>query len=438
MYEKLIGDWKAQMPEFPEEADLELGLAIKQIRLRMGLTQEELANDAKIKPAALKTFENGYARSTTLNNLQAIARVLRIPIEEILHEAKEWFSGNFFVQKLDRSTAPGRRKKRREDIWYKIKNNSYAGFRFEILSPPVTSGSHFCFALIEIDPGKQIQGLQLAHPNQIAGFVARGSLKIHYDSKTEFDIFGNQGFILRGDKLHNFSNSDSQNSLLLYVAFTLFPSKKLARFSGKEKSTTTGISIGKAIAAIREIFSDAATRPLTFAEFSYRTGLDEKSLQYLENTTDSDQVIYWDKIEKICHSFHIPLSKFIELAQGKDEGYFHLSTAHDRAFIDYRHYLGVRIKSTLFPSSLNEFHIAEMYIEPKSGIRRVNWKRNDNAMICVYVEDGELRIEVGKNRKATLSKGESVYFDGSLGYIFTNPGLNPAKLLVATHPPIIF
>jgi len=59
-------------------------------------------------------------------------------------------------------------------------------------------------------------------------------------------------------------------------------------------------------------------------------------------------------------------------------------------------------------------------------------------IIALYVEDGDLRVEMGKNRKVRLETGESVYFDGSLGYIFTNPGTKPAKLLVATYPAIIF
>lgn len=432
MYEQFITHFKEKLPDFPESPDLELGLAVKQIRLRMGLTQDELAKDTRIKPAALKTFENGYARYTSLDNLESISRVLRVPLKEILLEGREWFPGNFFIQKLGESTAEGKRKrKRRDEVWYKLRTIPYQGFKVDIFSPPVSSPSHFCLMLLEIDPGQKIQNLRLPCPNQIAGFVARGTLRVSYES-AERDVFGNQGFIFRGDKPHEFINLDTDNSLRLWLAFSLSPSRTL------KKQTESSISVGKAIGAIREIYSDSRNRTMTYAELSYVTGLDEKSLQYLENTDQKDQVIYWDKIEKICQALRMPFDRFIDLAEGKNPGYFYLATAHDRALIDYRHYLGVRIKSTLFPSSLNEFHLSEMYIEPKAGIRRVNWKRTDNAMICVYVEDGELRIEVGKNRKATLRKGESAYFDGSLGYIFANPGLNPTKLLVATQPPIIF
>lgn len=438
MYDQFVSDFKALLPEFPAEPDLDLGFAIKHIRLRMGLTQEELARDARMNLSALKTLENGYAKFTTISNLEVLSHVLRVPLREILLEAREWFPGNFFVLKLgEPSTAGTRKRKRREEIWFKRKNLTYNGFRIDLSSPPLRAPAHFCLAILEIAPGKEIPRLKLRYPNQVVGFVERGTLKIVYGSNQEMNLFGNQGFALRGDKTHRFINLDMDNTLRLVLAFHLAPSKTLAADSGSRKDQA-GVSAGKAIHRIRELYSDSKERLLTFAELSYLTGLEEKSLQYLENTTQADQVVYWDKVEKITQALKMPFTRFLDLAEGKDEGSFSLATAHDRALIDYRHYLGVRIKSTVFPSTGNIFHMSEMYIEPRGGIRRVTWKRTDNARIAVYIEDGELRVEVGKNRKVNLQQGESVYFDGSLGYIFTNPGSRPCKLFIATHPPIIF
>ena len=100
MYEQLAAKFRSAIPEFPSEPNLDLGLGIKQIRLRMGMTQSELAKDAGMKPAALKTLENGYAKFTTTKNLEALAQALRTPLRDILLEAREWFPGNFFVTKL--------------------------------------------------------------------------------------------------------------------------------------------------------------------------------------------------------------------------------------------------------------------------------------------------------------------------------------------------
>jgi mannose-6-phosphate isomerase-like protein (cupin superfamily) len=329
-----------------------------------------------------------------------------------------------------------RRRKHREDIWFKQKPLTLSGSQITSITPPFAAPSHFSFWLISIDAGKELRDLILPYPNQITGFVERGSLRIIYDSSQELSLFGNQGFSFRGDKTHHFINQDKDNPLQLCLAFSLTPEECIR--SAEPPKSQPSFSVGRAIKQIRNLYSRSEKQPLQFSELSRLTGLDEKALKYLENTTQKEQVIYWDKIEKISLSLGIPFSRFLELAEGKDAGYFYHATAHDRALIDYRHFLGVRIKSALFPGPQNRFQIAEMYIDPKGGIRRASWRRKDDAKICAYVEDGELLVEVGKNRKTSLRTGESVYFDGSLGYIFTNTGNKPAKLLFASCPPIIF
>lgn len=437
MYERFLKDWKSLFPKFPTEPSIDLGLGIKQIRLRMGLTQGELARKAEIKPSALITLENGYAKFTKASNIEAIARVLGTSLREIVLEAREWFPANFFVLKLSGPEPVIKRKRKyREEIWFKRRPLFYEGFQLDFLSPPVITGAHFSSILMEIGAGKKIEGLKLRCPSEVSGFIQRGALKIIYDSK-EVDLSGNQGFSLRGDKIHHLLNMDKDNPARLFLVFRNGPGRNL-KDEPKSKSSARGFSIGRAIRKIRSIYSDSKSRPLTFAELSYLTGLDETNLRYLESTTRVNQVVYWDKIEKITQALNMPLSKFIDLAQGKNEGYFYVATAHDRALIDYRHYLGVRLKSAVFPRAGGAFHVSEIYIEPKGGIRRATWKRTDEAMISVYLEDGELLVEVGKNRKAQLTQGDSIYFDGRLGYIFTNQGTKPSKLTVATYPAIVF
>ncbi len=438
MYEQIAGKFRSAMPEFPEDSNLDLGLGIKQIRLRMGMTQSELAKDAGMKPAALKTLENGYAKFTTTKNLEALAQALKMPLREILLESREWFPGNFFVTKLSEVPRENRKRrpKYREDIWFKQKPLAISGSQIALITPPLKAPSHYSFLIINIDAGKELRDLRLPYPNQVTGFVQRGSLKILYNGSRELNLFGNQGFSLQGDKTHHFINQDKDNPLQFCLAFSL-TAEDCIRSADIPKNTAS-ISVGRAIKQIRHLYSHSAKHPLQFSELSRLTGLDEKALNYLENTTQKDQVVYWDKIEKITQSLKMPFAKFLELAEGKDEGYLHHATAHDRALIDYRHFLGVQIKSSLFPSPLNRHQIAEMYIDPKGGIRRASWRRKDDSKISAYVEDGELLVEVGKNRKTSLREGESIYFDGSLGYIFTNTGTKPAKLLFASYPPIIF
>ncbi len=161
MYEQIAGKFRSAMQEFPAESHLDLGLGIKQIRLRMGMTQSELAKDARMKPAALKTLENGYAKFTTTQNLEALAQALKMPLREILLESREWFPGNFFVTKL--SEVPRehrkRRSKYREDIWFKQKPLTFGVSQIALITPPFTAHSHFSFLLINIDAGKELQHL---------------------------------------------------------------------------------------------------------------------------------------------------------------------------------------------------------------------------------------------------------------------------------------
>jgi len=438
MYELLISKFRNIIPEFPGEPNLDLGLAIKQIRLRMGMTQSELAQKAGIKPAALKTLENGYARFTTTQNLEALSRALATPLQDIILESREWFPGNFFVTKLSESPQRSgkRRRKYREDVWYKQRALRIDGAHITIITPPLPAPSHFVFLLIRIEAGKSLKNWKLAPPNQVAGFVQRGSLRIVYGKTGKYDLLGNQGFSFQGDRPHDFINQDTDNPLQFCLAFSLMPEECIR---GIEPSKTrTPFSIGRAVRQIRRLYSKSDKHPMPFSDLARLTGLDEKALKYLENTTRKDQVIYWDKIEKIALSLKIPFRRLLNLAEEKEEGYFYHATAHDRALIDYRHFLGVRIKSSLFPGPHNRLQIAEMYIDPRDRMRLTRWQRQDDSKISAYVEDGDLLVEVGKNRKAGLREGESVYFDGSLGYIFTNTGTKPAKVLFASYPPIVF
>ena len=438
MYEQITAKFRGSIPGFPHEPNLDLGLGIKQIRLRMGMTQSELAKEAGMKPAALKTLENGYAKFTTIKNLEALALALKTPLGDMLLEAREWFPGNFFVTKLAETPQEHRkrRRKHREDIWFKQKPLTFGDSQITLITPPFTAPSHFYFLLISISAGKALRDLKLPHPNQVTGFVQRGSLQIGYNTSQKFYLFGNQGFSLRGDKPHDFINPDKDNPLQMCIAFSLTAEECVQTANIPQNQPS--FSIGRAMKQIRDLYSHSEKSPMQFSELSRWTGLDEKALRYLEDTTQKDQVIYWDKIEKITQSIKMPFSRFLELAEGKDDGYFYHATAHDRAFIDFRHFWGVQIKSSLFPGPQNHLQIVEMYIDPKDGIRRAIWKRKDDAKISVYVDDGELLVEVGKNRKTNLREGESIYFDGSLGYIFTNTGTKPTKLLLASYPPIIF
>jgi transcriptional regulator with XRE-family HTH domain/mannose-6-phosphate isomerase-like protein (cupin superfamily) len=441
MYEQLLNQAHSGISNFPSSPNLELGLGIKQARLRMGLTQSELAQAAKIKPSALKTLENGYAKFTTMANLEAISEALKMSPQDVLLESREHFVGNFFVKKITSATIQSsppknqkdRKKKHREELWYKRKPSLYEKCQIDAASPP--SKNDFSFLLVDIPAGQSLKNLILMNPIQVVGFIRHGSVNINYNGKSH-SLYANQGFSLRGDKLHHYENIDKDNPARLCIAFSNQAIEQTIKTTSVKPQHD--LSIGRAISAIRKIYSPSKDRSLSIAELSRLTGVDSQSLTYMEKTLKRSQVAYWDKVEVITQALKMPFPRFLELASGRDEGYFKIATAHDRALIDYQHYLGVRIKSALFPDTKNQLHIFEMYIEPKSGIRKSLWKRQDDAKFVIYVDDGELLVEVGKNRKVNLQQGDSVFFDGSLGYMLTNSGSKPTKLLMCSCPPIVF
>ena len=265
-----------------------------------------------MKPAALKTLENGYAKFTTVSNTEALAQALRTPLRDILLEAREWFPGNFFVTKLSEISLENRkrRRKHREDIWFKQKPLVLGGSQITSITPPFAAPSHFSFWLISLGAGKELRDLILPYPNQITGFVERGSLRIIYNNSQELTLFGNQGFSFRGDKTHHFINQDKDNPIQLCLAFSLTPEECIR--SAEPPKSQPSFSVGRAIKQIRNLYSRSEKQPLQFSELSRLTGLDEKALKYLENTTQKEQVIYWDKIEKISLSL-VPFSRFLEL-----------------------------------------------------------------------------------------------------------------------------
>jgi transcriptional regulator with XRE-family HTH domain len=433
MYARLIRDFRKQHPSIPNSSTIELGLAVKHIRLRMGMSQQELARDAKIKLSALKSLENSYGKFTTGTNLAAISRVLRTPVSEIIEEGREWFLGNFFILR----SAPASPKDASGDEFRPFsKKNVYEGVTADIRTPALASTSHFCAGRLEFEPGKALNECKLPFPHEVSGFVKRGSLRIVYDEAGEFDLFANQSFTLRADKPHKFVNPDSENPLILWLLFPSFH-RHMRRHDDKPQ-TAPSISIGRAVKQIRKLYSPSDDKPLALSSLAPMTGLERKQLEYLEKTTQESSVIYWDKLERISEALRLPITEIIAHAHGRDRGFVHLTTARDRALIDYRHYHGLRLKSILGPGANRAYHFAEMELEPKKGIHRLSWKRKDPAKILVMVEDGELNVEVGKNRKMHLKPDDSLYFDGGQGYLFNNAGTKPCKALIATFPAIIY
>jgi len=61
--------------------------SIRRERLAAGMKAVDLARAAGIDPRTLSALETGAAKNPTLNTLESIARVLRIPVARLLSDA---------------------------------------------------------------------------------------------------------------------------------------------------------------------------------------------------------------------------------------------------------------------------------------------------------------------------------------------------------------
>ena len=60
-----------------------MGYKIKELREKMKMTQEELAEKSGVSRVTISGLENGSNRATTTKTLQNIARALEVTIDQI-------------------------------------------------------------------------------------------------------------------------------------------------------------------------------------------------------------------------------------------------------------------------------------------------------------------------------------------------------------------
>ena len=76
-----------------------LGITIRSGRLKLGLSQEELAHRADVHPTYLAAIERGE-RNPALENIYAIARALGSPLEELFRFKRDRHSGRASASRL--------------------------------------------------------------------------------------------------------------------------------------------------------------------------------------------------------------------------------------------------------------------------------------------------------------------------------------------------
>jgi transcriptional regulator with XRE-family HTH domain len=61
-----------------------VGEKIRELRRKKGLTQERLAELAKVDPKTIIEIENGNRKNPTFKTINKIANILQIPLKDII------------------------------------------------------------------------------------------------------------------------------------------------------------------------------------------------------------------------------------------------------------------------------------------------------------------------------------------------------------------
>ena len=174
---------------------IDLGKKIKTLRLASDLTQEELANRARLTKGFISQIENGgYETSISLESLSDLVDALGISLSEFFKESKE--------EQVVYST---------ED---RIPVEIQGAEKFELLVPGSTHNIMDPINII-IPANQQLEKTD-PHPGEQFGYVVKGQLTLIKNKKV-YKIRKNCCFYFTSDQPYQFKNSTSKPVEFLLV-----------------------------------------------------------------------------------------------------------------------------------------------------------------------------------------------------------------------------
>jgi len=439
MYKEIIEKYRLDGPQIPLSRRPLVGSVIKRIRVDKGIRQIDFAKKVGINEATLKSIENDHQQATTVDNLERMAAELGTTADELILLGRERDPANFFAFKRQTpQEIAGIRKRKRSPLeWHESVRLRYKNFDITPISPPLTATRDFFICRINLPPKRSIDNLSLGMHFPVIGFVSSGfNIKITYGNRSH-GVTTNQGFALDGFYRHSITNEDDDAAAVIYLMTKI--SNKTTALPGPEAKPETTINVAKGIEALRRERSDRPDIMLSVKHLADLTdNLDHEQIAKMMRLKKGSSVVYWEKIEDLLGGARVSMDDFLGWAHQQPQKPFELANAKTRALIDFSTYYGVSIYSCV-PPAKSDLFCGELRIEGQGSLSKKSWERKDAAMIALYLEDGELEITVGKSRSTLpLGKGESIYFDGSLGYIIRNPGKTATKAFMASFPAIQF
>lgn len=173
--------------------ELKLGAKLKALRLSSDLTQEELADRAKLTKGFISQLENDQT-SVSVDSLSDILDALGISLAEFFGETttvKSVFSPD------ERVSVEG------------------MGVRsFELLVPSSTNNIMDPI-LLELDPGDRLEKKEPG-PGEQFGFVLKGTVTLRFDN-ARYEIPKHHCFYFESDRAHQIMNKGKSAAQLLWV-----------------------------------------------------------------------------------------------------------------------------------------------------------------------------------------------------------------------------
>lgn len=441
MLREIFKHYRDKLPDFPSTRRPRVGSVIREIRTNRGLRQMDLADEVRINHSTFKSFENDHQKATTVDNLERCAKALNVTTDELILLGREYDPGNFFIMKRSDEIPEIegiRKRKHTPEDWFQSIRLRLKDFDLTPISPPINSKKDFFVCRLVLPPKRTIENLLLGVHMPIISYIAEGfNIKVLCGDKKPYSLTSGQAYSLDGFFPHSIFNEDEDHSAIIYLITKLPNFDKLSRLKSGPACNPSPINISQGVDAIRSYRSERANKQMSLRHLADLTDtLNERQLIEIMRLKQGASVVYWEKIEDLLSATNVSMDEFLLWAQGLKDHPFSVANAKTRAWIEYIHH-GLKIYACTPPGINNLFFCGQIFIEGAGQVSKDTWERKDKSMVALYVEEGEIQVFVGKRKKTiSLSKGESAYLDGNLGYALRNASKTQAQVFFATHKAI--
>jgi len=173
--------------------ELRIGEKIKALRLASDLTQEELANRARLSKGFISQLENDQT-SIQIDSLADLLEALGVGLSEFFSDSEET---RVVFKPSDRVTVDGT-----------------GAFSFELLIPGSTN-SLMDPIMVELKPGESLDERD-PHSGEQFGYVLQGKATLKLGRKS-YEVPKNHCFYFTSDRSHQICNKGGRSVSLLWV-----------------------------------------------------------------------------------------------------------------------------------------------------------------------------------------------------------------------------